>query len=242
MARKTKLIKIQEPEEAASLKYRDMVFTKDSYIVIDDMICSIDLMPDLETVDTVESQVAYLQGDYFYVFRGIGNIDNTEGKKPGIYQNRHAYPKFFIVEPSTDEEKAEYTIAGHAYSIHPTSIIDAANTTEELLVAIPESTKFFQPQITENDDILKLVAKKALLEKNVDLDRYKDRFANKNELFNLKQIFRGDNKMSMRIFNRCMDALNLKYEIILTEKGPNHVVGDPLKNPVRVFSEETYEL
>ena len=126
--------------------------------------------------------------------------------------------------------------------MHPVSIVDTANTTEELLVAIPESTKIFQPQITEKDDILKIAAKKALLAKNVDLDRYKDRFSNKNELFNFKQVLRGDNKLSMKIFTRGMDALNLEFVIIIREKSTNDIVGDKLDEDIVISSEETYPL
>lgn len=237
-----KKIVVVEPPKADPIEIDGMTFSPDSLIAIDDRVCKLDLMPDLETVDTLDWNTAYLQGEYFYIFRGIGNIETAKNKKPGIYQNKHAYPKFFIVEPVTDEEKEEYNTIKNAVSLLPESIIDTANTKEDLLVAIPESTKFFQPQITENDDILKLIAKKALLAKNVDLDRYKDRFANKNELFNLKQIFRGDNKMSMRIFNRCMLALNLEYKIILTERTTNDIVGEALKEPVVVSSEETYAI
>ena len=146
------------------------------------------------------------------------------------------------MEPSTDEEKKEYEHITKVCTLHPVYIVDTANTTEELLVAIPESTKIFQPQITEKDDILKIAAKKALLAKNVDLDRYKDRFSNKNELFNFKQVLRGDNKLSMKIFTRGMDALNLEFVIIIREKSTNDIVGDKLDEDIEISSEETYPL
>ena len=122
------------------------------------------------------------------------------------------------------------------------SLIDSANENQDILIARPESTKIFQPQITENDDILKVIAKKALLEKNVDLDRYKDRFSNKNELFNFKQVLRSENKVSMKIFMRAMEALNLVFTIIVTEKSANNVVGDRLTKPIETSSEETYQM
>ena len=219
-------------------------YSADSIIATDDAILQIDLLPDdLEEVDEFKEDVAYISGPYFYVYRGVGNPATKEYKKPGIYKNKDGDdPKWFIVEPSTDEEKKEYEHITKVCTLHPVSIVDTANTTEELLVAIPESTKIFQTQITEKDDILKIAAKKALLAKNVDLDRYKDRFSNKNELFNFKQVLRGDNKLSMKIFTRGMDALNLEFVIIIREKSTNDIVGDKLDEDIEISSEETYPL
>ena len=219
-------------------------YSADSIIATDDAILQIDLLPDdLEEVDEFKEDVAYISGPYFYVYRGVGNPATKEYKKPGIYKNKDGgEPKWFIVEPSTDDEKKEYEHITKVCTLHPVSIVDTANTTEELLVAIPESTKIFQPQITEKDDILKIAAKKALLAKNVDLDRYKDRFSNKNELFNFKQVLRGDNKLSMKIFTRGMDALNLEFVIIIREKSTNDIVGDKLDEDIEISSEETYPL
>ena len=81
----------------------------------------------------------------------------------------------------------------------------------------------------------------ALIQKNVDLDRYKDRFTNKNELFNFKQVIRGDSKLSILIFNRGCEALNLKYSIVLEDKSPDDIVGDKLMEPIIVSSEDTYD-
>ena len=71
---------------------------------------------------------------------------------------------------------------------------------------------------------------------------YKDRFSNKNELFNFKQVLRGDNKLSMKIFTRGMDALNLEFVIIIREKSTNDIVGDKLDEDIEISSEETYPL
>jgi len=231
-----------QEEPATEIVVDGMSFSSDSRVITDDGVYKIELMPDLETVDRLDDEHAYLQGDYFYLFRGIGNIETASSKKPGIYKNKHAAPKYFVVDPQTDEEKEQYSSIKNIHSLHPVSIIDTANTKEQLLIAIPESTRIFQPPINDNDDILKLLAKKALLAKNVDLDQYKDRFANKNELFNFKQVLRGDNKLSIRIFDRGMEAMNLKYTIILSEKGNTDIVGNPLTEPIEVSSEETYAM
>lgn len=233
---------VKKPIEIGGISY-----SPDSKIVTDDDIYNIDLMP--LVVDTVKDNffrddVAYLSDNMYYLYRGEGDSSNAENLKPGIYKdkNQKDKPKYFIIEPSTDDEKEEFDATEKISKIHRRSLIDSANGNEDILIAIPESTKIFQPQITENDDILKVIAKRALQLKNVDLDRYKDRFSNKNELFNFKQVLRSDNKVSMKIFMRGMEALNLVFTIIVTEKSANNVVGDLLKEPIKTSSEETYQM
>lgn len=222
--------------------------SKDSVVITDDAVYNIEMLGDIADFtqeDAEKEDVVFIDDGFYYIYRGVLKHRDASNPKPGIYQQKDSDGNvvgYYLVEPETDEEKAEYDFSTHVATLNPVSIIDTANTKEEILIAIPESTKIFQPVLSENDDILKRVAKMALLAKNVDLDRYKDRFTNKNELFNFKQVIRGDNKLSILIFNRGCEALNLKYSIVLEERNPNDVVGDPLKEPIVVSSEDTYEM
>lgn len=224
-----------------------MSYDANSLIVTNDDVYSIELMP--LCIDDVEDtffqdDVAYLSDNMYYLYRGDGDSKHVETLKPGIYKDKNpkAERKYFIIQPVTDEEKQEYDATKKISSIKTTSLIDSVNNNPDMLIAIPESTKIFQPEITENDDILKIIIKKALAEKNVNLDRYKDRFSNKNELFNFKQVLRSDNTVSMRIFTRGMEALNLMFTIIISERSVNNVVGNALKKPIETSSEETYQM
>lgn len=236
------ILQFKKPIQICGVSY-----SPNSKLITDDDIYHIDILPLF--IDDVEDgffkdDTAYLSDSMYYLYRGECNSDDVEGKKPGIYKEKDpdGPHKYFIIQPVTDEEKEEYNAEGKVNRIHLRSLIDSANENQDILIAIPESTKIFQPQITENDDILKVIAKKALLEKNVDLDRYKDRFSNKNELFNFKQVLRSENKVSMKIFMRAMEALNLVFTIIVTEKSANNVVGDRLTKPIETSSEETYQM
>lgn len=225
---------------------QDMELTyspKDSIIVTNEGIYDIALMPELTTAKEkdFEENIAYIEGDYFYFYRGKDD-PNVTVKKPGIYYMPGKSEKFVLVEPLTDFEKEYYDVKKNIAIQNTVSIIDTVNSKEALLVAIPESAKIFQPEITEKDDILKLAAKKALIIKKVDLDRYKERFPNKNTLFNLKQVFRGDSALSMKIFNRFIDALNMTYDIILRDKDNSLIIGEKLEEPIVVSSEETYDV
>lgn len=221
------------------------VYNESSVIVTDDSIYQIDLLPDdLNSVDEFKDDVAYLHGEYFYLYQGVCDLSlDTMAKKPGIYKSiNDPDNKWIIIEPSTDEEKKEYNAFEKMVSLMPESIIDKA-TKDELLIGVPEKVKKFQPEITINDDILKRAVKHALKKKNVDIDACKDNFVNKNELFNFKQLIRGDAPMSLKIFSRGMEAMNLEYIVLIKEKdSSNRIVGNKLEEPIKVSSEETYDL
>ena len=188
---------------------------KDSIIITDTEIYQIELLGDVTLLPEdyeFKTDIAYIDNGYYYVYRGQYKGSNKNTLKAGIYKNiAGADVPFFIVEPQTEEEIKMFTITPEKVaSLHPVSIIDTANTKEELLIAIPESTKIFQPTLCPSDDILKRIAKKALIAKNVDLDRYKDRFKDKNALFNFKQVIRGDNKLSILIFDYLLKLVKSK--------------------------------
>ena len=224
-------------------KIDGLAFDKDSAIITDDAVYNIELLGNIEDFSNPKEDTAYIDNDYFYIFRGVLKGRDKDNIKPGIYENKgDVTPKYYLVEPTTDKEKEEYDVISHVNSLLPMSIIDHANAKEEILIAIPESTKVFQPVLSNTDDLLKRVAKLILLKKKVDLDRYKDRFKNKNELFNFKQVIRSGNKLSILIFDRGCDALNLKYSIVVEERSDNDIVGEKLEEPIVVSSEDTYEI
>lgn len=229
-------------EEISNAGVINPVYDESSRIITDEEIYQIDLLPeDLDNFEFKED-VAYLHGKYYYLLVGEAS-PNQDNLRPGIYRNADEKGKFFVVEPMTDEEKKEYNALDNMASLLPKSIIDSANTKEDLLIAVPERLKIFKPEITENDNILKRVTKQTLIAKNVDLDAYKERFYNKNELFNFKQVLRGDAPMSMKIFTRGMEALNVEFLLVVKEKeNSDLVIGDKLTEPISSSSEETYAI
>ena len=170
-----------------------------------------------------DPMVAYLDGDYYYLFKGKvpenGNIE-----EPGIYIDRQTNEPLLAV-PSTDEEKKKYSYNDKICSTSANEIIDKINRKEVEVFIMPESSKAYCPEITEDDDILKR------LTRSVD----------KNALFNFKQVLKGTNRLSMLLFDRGIEAFNLKYTIIVTE-GPGSPIAAPLAEPLIVSSEDTHEL
>lgn len=193
-----------------------------------------------ESITEFDPQTAYIKGDYFYTYKGI--LDPiVANNKPGIYidpKNK----RYVLIEVETDEEKELYRFETHVQPYKPEQIIDMLNRGEVSLAPIPESSKVFLPPITENDDILKRLIKQALKEKGVDIDSYKARFVDKNALFNFKQVLKGDTRLSMLLFDRGLDALNLRSTIILEEIDPAHPIGRALEEPIIASSDDTYDI
>ena len=186
-----------------------------------------------------DPMVAYLDGDYYYLFKGKvpenGNIE-----EPGIYIDRQTNEPLLAV-PSTDEEKKKYSYNDKICSTSANEIIDKINRKEVEVFIMPESSKAYCPEITEDDDILKRLMKKIIIDKGIDIDRFKTRFIDKNALFNFKQVLKGTNRLSMLLFDRGIEAFNLKYTIIVSE-GPGSPIAAPLAEPLIVSSEDTHEL
>lgn len=182
----------------------------------------------------------------FYVFKG-NYVEGVTELLPGyIYKDKEG--KFIRVEPKTPEEKEACHLNGKLADMNTTEIIHILKSQDECIVNFQDSCKAFIPPITNEDDILKRAIKSVLLEKNIDIDRYKDRFPDKNALFNFKSVVKGDSKVSMLLFERACNAFNLKYTIILDEiknpetNEPSLVVGTKLNAPVIVSSEDKCEL
>lgn len=184
--------------------------------------------------------IAYLSGDYYYVYRGKLPTAVSDHLEPGIYTDPET-GKAYLCVPDSDEEKTKYSYEDKLCNTTASEIVDKINNKEVQVFVMPESSKTFCPEVTENDDILKRLMKQAILAKGIDIDRYKYRFVDKNALFNFKQVLKGDNRLSMLLFDRGTEAFNLKYTIIL-EEDHGDTIGMPLSEPIIVSSTDTHSL
>ena len=162
--------------------------------------------------------------DLFYPFRGFTNRNKTG--LPGLYIDDDE--KYEIIEPSGRHADA-YKYSTHLENLNQQNIIKVLADNKNIHYNFPESSKLFIPDISENDDILKRAIKLALKAKNIDLDACKDRFTDKNALFNFKQVIKSETgRLSILLFERGCDALGLKFSIVLEEADPKETVGTSL--------------
>lgn len=179
-----------------------------------------------EDCNNLESDEAYIKGDYFYLYRGKFRKDSI---LPGVYEDKKGFPVF--IDPITTAEKEEFLVSKHLADVSPQNIINVLKVNKNLICSFPESSKLFIPDINKFDDILKRAMKLAFKAKNIDIDSCRSHFIDKNALFNFKQVIKGDSRLSILLFERGCDALNLKYTIILEEIDPDNVIGTSLNDP-----------
>lgn len=194
-----------------------------------------------DSIQEFDPMIAYLKGDYYYVFRGSLQEKGATPDKPGIYMDSVTGTPI-LFNPSTDAEKKEYTYADKISSSTASDIIDKINRHEVQVFVLPEASRAYCPTITEADDILKRVMKQAIIDKGIDLERFKHRFIDKNALFNFKQVLKGDNRLSMLLFDRGTEAFNLRYTIIVEEAKDGEVIGMPLEKPIVISSDDTFDV
>lgn len=189
---------------------------------------------------SIDQDIAYLIGDFYYLYRGkISDVKGFDDYKPGIYYN-DSNCTYMIRQPMTDEEKEEYKYIDKITRQDADEIRNAVINHKVIIYNTPDSSHSVIPPETIDDDILKKLIKRAIIAKGVDLDQYKVRFASKNMLFNTKQVLRGPNRLSMLLFDRCAEALNLKYTITI-EEGGGEIVGHPLKDSITISSHDTFD-
>ena len=218
-----------EAAKNIEVKVMDEVFDEDTRIVAEDGVY-IPRYFDSNDVD-FDKKYAYIQernnpDALFYPYRGKYRGDNSI---PGLYKGKLSVPIF--VDPD-DDHRDKFILSSHLKDLNITNIIRVLHDNKNFDYSYPESSKLFIPDIEECDDVLKRAIKLALKAKNIDLDSCKDRFTDKNALFNFKQVIRNSNtKLSILLFERGCEALGLKYRIILEEANPHEIIGTPLDSP-----------
>lgn len=213
-------------------------YTENDLIVFGDSVYTIALYD--PSMTEFDMNTAYVWGDYFYTYKGIKDEIHANNL-PGIYFNIGS-KKYELLEVETKEDREAHLLSSHVRSLDPKQIINMINKDEAIIISVPENSKLFLPQVSKDDDILKRLIKLALIEKGIDIDSYKTRFVDKNALFNFKQVVKGPTRLSMLLFDRGIEALNLKYTIIVEEEDPKHALGIPLKDKIVATSEDTYDI
>ena len=205
-------------------------------LVTDDEVLKVDALGSLNGEKIYEPGVAYLKPPFFYTYRGL--VKGNDMTIPGIYMDDHE--RYHLVEADS-EKHPECLIGDRISTTDQADIIHVVMEKTDLGMNVQESSRLFRPVITGKDDILKRGIIQALLVKGIDIDQYKSRFSDKNALFNFKQVVKNeDSKLSILLFERGCNALNLKYTIIIEEKDPEQSIGTRLSDPIVVSSEDTY--
>lgn len=218
------------PTEA---KVRDLIVTDEDALVVAKLNTK-----NINDGTCYQKGVAYIDYPYYYIYRGTTATPEYQQKLPGIYLTPDDHYIWITVTPGNQDK--EWIVDDKFATADERKIIDILIDRNDIELNVPESGRAFRPDERPEDDILKRAIKRALSIKQVDIDQYKARFADKNALFNFKQVIKGDGRLSMLLFERGCNALNLKYTITIEDIDARTALGTPLDKPIVISSEDTY--
>jgi hypothetical protein len=180
---------------------------------------------------------AYIDGDYVYVYRGKKEKFKRTEIVPGIYKNKRGLYEF--VHPETKKEKEEYSI-DNVVELDTNKIFEEVSEKQENFIdpedieIINNNSEIFVPTFREDDDFLKYIVKKAILDKKVNLKNYKDKFPNQYALNNMKSGLNKETKMTVTNFKSWCEILGLEWEMTVRDNGTDRL--SPLPESIDVTS------
>lgn len=186
------------------------------------------------TGDQLEWTNAYIDKEqkYFYLYRGV-----YLGKKsvlPGLYKSNDPNDKngIRIIHPLTDEDKQKYEVATHKPMVKTEDIIRSISQNENNFTMAMDGKSSFLPDLSPKDDIIKRLLKCMIVGKGVDPDSRKDKFNDRNAVFNFKSNIKSeDARSSFRTLERGTNAYDVDVYVILVDKDPNRSVGRAISSP-----------
>lgn len=192
-----------------------------------------------------DTKTAYLYDGFFY--RYMGPQIRELATEPGIYWDKKNQTYYLVeCDPENSEHVRTYRAdAEHIAKLNPILMAEDLEKNEEAIYAKQKavSTKTFIPEVQENDKLLKRILKMAIREKGINIDECQNQFPDKNARFNFKSVMRSStSQLSWLLFERGCEAFNLRYAIVISDADPDHVVGDPLKKPLVVSSDDTFSM
>ena len=183
----------------------------------------------------LEKGMAYVAGDYVYIYRG--KFKKDKAPLPGIYKDGDEY---VFCEPS-DNEKNKYSV-DNINELSRESIFDIIEANKDEFIqpedveTINNNSDIFTPTIKETDDFLKYIVKKTIIDKKINLRNYKSRFSNEYALNNMKSGLNKSTKMTVPNFIKWMEVLGADWELRVYDNGTDTV--NPLSDEIVVSSKD----
>lgn len=193
---------------------------------------------DYYTVETytkktkLKKDKAYINGDFVYVYKGKIK-DKSDISGAGIYKLND---EVIFIKPK-GKEKDKYDI-DNINELTPSSIFDKVSEDVSKFIQpsdieiINNNSEIFTPTIRPEDDFLKYIVKKAILDKKINLKNYKDRFTNEYALNNMKSGLSKSTKMTVPNFIKWCEILGLDWEMVIKDNGDDTI--NPLSETIIV--------
>lgn len=195
------------------------------------------------TVNDFKENRGYVDDDgYIHIFREHPN-NNELIPWFTVVMKDDGSPKLEFNKRRSEETRKAFRIE-RVGNLSVKNIIDT--TTEgdveydpEVLNDIARATSTFIPEIKDTDDFLKKLTKTSILEKDVNVHKYKKQMEKSYQLSNLIQGLSNTTKTSPIVFETWMEILACDFEIIIRDNGTDKQ--DPLKHVI-IYKSSTGEI
>ena len=167
----------------------------------------------------------------------VRSSDSSKSDKPGVYVNEKN-PFAFLCYPTTDEEKAMY-IPPKDHIVdwkEPQNMQELADlkdhlnkTMNQYLETDTESGNIFKPPLLEDDTAEMRALKQCIIQKNVEIDKYAERFGVNfpNDKRKMK-----DKEITSYLLKRTCSNLDIEVDMVFRDVSPD--VPNPMGKVIRV--------
>jgi hypothetical protein len=182
--------------------------------------------------------VGYVKGDHVYVYHGKLEKFNKNELTGGIYQDRLG--DYIFIEH--DEAVKDQYHLGNVTEMNLDRVFNDMGNKEgdfidpEDIEIINNNIEVWQPTIKEDDDFLKYIVKKIIIDKQVNLKNYRSKFANQFSLNNMKSGLNKNTKMTVPNFKVWCEILGIKWTMVLENNDTDKIT--PLPEPIEVTSDD----
>jgi hypothetical protein len=168
----------------------------------------------------------YIKGNYVYIYRGKKEKFKKNDLPPGVYLNKNGEYEF--IKPENKQEKEAYH-TDNIIELDVENIFkDIAENKEnfidpEDIEIINNNSDAWVPTIREDDDFLKYIIKKVIIDKKVNLKNYRGKFTNQYALNNMKSGLNKDTKMTVTNFKIWCEILGIKWTMFIEDDGTDRM-------------------
>jgi len=178
----------------------------------------------------------YIKNSLVYIYRGKLKSIKLD-LKPGIYSKDNTY---VFIEPSSIDSSL-YSIS-NLIELNLDKIFSDVDANEDNFVlpddieVINNNSEAYVPTIKDNDDFLKYIVKKIIIDKKINLKNYKGKFTNQYALNNMQSGLKKDTKMTVTNFKIWCEILDVDWEIIISDNGNDKL--NPLTDDLIISSKQ----
>lgn len=184
--------------------------------------------------DKLKKGTGYIIGDYVYIYQGRYN-ENKPLIPGSIYKKSLEY----ILVDHTDRTKEIYHIS-KVNNLNTQNILSLLESDRENFIQMEDveiinnNAEVFVPMIKEDDDFLKYIVKKMIINKKINLRNYKDKFPNEYALNNMKSGLSKSTKMTVTNFSKWCEVLGCSWKIEVKDDNTDPI--NPMNEVITVES------